>query len=90
VGWVRTAAARVTRLATMARPVRWMAWARKGPATAALRRLAEALDLRLVVALAPEETDGAAAPEVPPSLVRLGRTRRFRQGSKRQAARPAA
>ena len=52
---------------------------RGNPTTTALRRLAEALDLRLVVALASEESDGTAAPEVPPSLVRLGRTRRFRQ-----------
>ena len=32
---------------------------RGNPTTAALRRLAEALDLRLVVALAPDEADGA-------------------------------
>ena len=52
---------------------------RGNPTTAALRRLAEALDLRLVVTLAPED-DGAATPaEIPASLVRLGRTRRFRQ-----------
>src|ERR1700723_492388 len=47
---------------------------RGNPTTAALRRLAEALDLRLLVTLAPDEadgTEGAAAPEVPPSLVRL-------------------
>jgi transcriptional regulator with XRE-family HTH domain len=64
---------------------------RGNPTTAALRRLAEALDLRLVVALAPEESDGEesdgrAAPEVPPSLVRLGRTRRFRQAVTGMAA----
>ena len=66
---------------------------RGNPTTAALRRLAEALDLRLVVTLAPEsdgaaapESDGAAAPEVPPSLVRLGRTRRFRQAVTGMAA----
>jgi transcriptional regulator with XRE-family HTH domain len=52
---------------------------RGNPTTAALRRLAEALDLRLVVTLAPEESDRAATPRVPASLVRLGRTRRFRQ-----------
>jgi transcriptional regulator with XRE-family HTH domain len=52
---------------------------RGNPTTAALRRLAGALDLRLVVALAPEESGGTAAPEIPASLVRLGRTRRFRQ-----------
>src|SRR5580700_11999233 len=58
---------------------------RGNPTTAALRRLAEALDLRLVVTLAPE-SDGVAAPEVPPSLVRLGRTRRFRQAVTGMAA----
>jgi transcriptional regulator with XRE-family HTH domain len=52
---------------------------RGNPTTAALRRLAEALDLRLVVALATDEADGAVAPEIPASLVRLGRTRQFRQ-----------
>ncbi len=53
---------------------------RGNPTTAALRRLAEALDLRLLVTLAPDGGGrGGAAPEVPPSLVRLGRTRRFRQ-----------
>jgi len=52
---------------------------RGNPTTAALRRLAEALDLRLVVTLAPQEDGPAAAPQIPPSLVRLGRTRRFRQ-----------
>jgi transcriptional regulator with XRE-family HTH domain len=51
---------------------------RGNPTTAALRRLAEALGLRLVLTLAPDEAE-AAAPEIPPSLVRLGRTRRFRQ-----------
>jgi transcriptional regulator with XRE-family HTH domain len=59
---------------------------RGNPTTAALRRLAGALDLRLVVALAPEEPDGTATPEVPPSLVRLGRTRRFRQAVTAMAA----
>jgi hypothetical protein len=39
-----------------------------------------------VVALAPEESDGAAAPQVPASLVRLGRTRRFRQAVTAMAA----
>ena len=52
---------------------------RGNPTTAALRRLAEALDLRLVVTLAPDEAGPAAVPQIPPSLVRLGRTRRFRQ-----------
>ena len=51
---------------------------RGNPTTAALRRLAEALGLQLVVTLAADEAE-ATAPEIPPSLVRLGRTRRFRQ-----------
>jgi transcriptional regulator with XRE-family HTH domain len=56
---------------------------RGNPTTAALTRLAEALGLRLVVTLAPEESAAAgagasAAAEVPASLVRLGRTGRFR------------
>jgi transcriptional regulator with XRE-family HTH domain len=59
---------------------------RGNPTTAALRRLAEALDLRLLVTLAPDEAGGAAAPQVPPSLVRLGRTRRFRQAVTGMAA----
>ena len=58
---------------------------RANPTTAALRRLAEALDLRLVVTLAPDEASGQpgapmpAAPPMPASLVRLGRTGRFRR-----------
>ncbi len=58
---------------------------RGNPTTAALRRLAEALDLRLVVTLAPDEATGQpgapmpAAPAMPASLVRLGRTTRFRR-----------
>jgi len=58
---------------------------RGNPTTAALRRLAEALDLRLVVTLAPDEATGQpgapmpAAPPMPASLVRLGRTSRFRR-----------
>jgi transcriptional regulator with XRE-family HTH domain len=59
---------------------------RGNPTTAALRRLAGALDLRLVVALAPEESGATAAPEIPASLVRLGRTRRFRQAVTAMAA----
>jgi len=55
---------------------------RGNPTAAALTRLAEALGLRLVVTLAPaaaEEGSAAAdAPGIPPSLVRLGRTDRFR------------
>ena len=56
---------------------------RGNPTTAALQRLAEALGMRLVVALVPDhegqESASAAAAEVPASLVRLGRTSRFRQ-----------
>jgi len=52
---------------------------RGNPTTAALARLAEALGMRLVIALVPDgATTTASAPEVPPSLVRLGRTARFR------------
>lgn len=52
---------------------------RGNPTTAALARLAEALGMRLVIALVPDgATTAASAPEVPPSLVRLGRTARFR------------
>jgi transcriptional regulator with XRE-family HTH domain len=63
---------------------------RGNPTTAALARLAEALGLRLVVALIPEEEsqpDGVAVPpEVPASLVRLGRTARFRRAVTAMAA----
>jgi transcriptional regulator with XRE-family HTH domain len=63
---------------------------RGNPTTAALRRLAEALDLRLVVTLAPDETAGEAglpsAPPTPASLVRLGRTSRFRRSVTAMAA----
>jgi transcriptional regulator with XRE-family HTH domain len=56
---------------------------RGNPTVTALTRLAEALGLRLVLTLVPVEESrpagGAAAPEVPASLVRLGRTPRFRQ-----------
>jgi transcriptional regulator with XRE-family HTH domain len=56
---------------------------RGNPTTAALARLAEALDLRLVVTLVPDEASepvGApVAPTMPASLVRLGRTSRFRR-----------
>ncbi len=56
---------------------------RGNPTTTALTRLAGALGLRLVITLVPDEggehdrTSGS--PEVPASLVRLGRTPRFRQ-----------
>ena len=56
---------------------------RGNPTATALTRLAGALGTRLVITLAPEEgSRGAgqpAPPEVPASLVRLGRTPRFRQ-----------
>ena len=54
---------------------------RGNPTTAALARLAEALGLRLVVTLEAGEEDGPAsgAPGIPASLVRLGRTARFRR-----------
>jgi transcriptional regulator with XRE-family HTH domain len=57
---------------------------RGNPTTAALTRLAEALGMRLVVSLVPgEEQAGAAvSPEMPASLIRLGRTARFRQAVK--------
>jgi len=53
---------------------------RGNPTTAALTRLAEALGLRLVVTLGPAEEGSATAyaPGIPASLVRLGRTDRFR------------
>jgi transcriptional regulator with XRE-family HTH domain len=55
---------------------------RGNPTTAALTRLAGALGMRLVITLVPDEAGQRAAgpaPEVPASLVRLGRTTRFRQ-----------
>ncbi len=56
---------------------------RGNPTTTALTRLAGALGLRLVIALMPDEDSQQArepaSPEVPASLVRLGRTARFRQ-----------
>ncbi len=54
---------------------------RGNPTTAALARLAQALGLRLVITLEDGEQDAPApgTPGVPPSLVRLGRTPRFRQ-----------
>ena len=56
---------------------------RGNPTTAALTRLAEALGLRLVVTLVPNEDSeqavASASPAMPASLVRLGRTVRFRQ-----------
>jgi transcriptional regulator with XRE-family HTH domain len=54
---------------------------RGNPTTAALGRLAEALGLRLVIMLEAGEQDAPApgAPGIPASLVRLGRTPRFRR-----------
>jgi transcriptional regulator with XRE-family HTH domain len=53
---------------------------RGNPTTAALARLAEALGLRLVITLESGEEDAPApgVPGIPASLVRLGRTARFR------------
>jgi transcriptional regulator with XRE-family HTH domain len=60
---------------------------RGNPTTAALTRLAEALGLRLAVTLIPDEEGRAAAsPEMPASLVRLGRTARFRRAVRAMAA----
>jgi transcriptional regulator with XRE-family HTH domain len=56
---------------------------RGNPTAAALARLAGALGMRLVITLEPDEGGqpawGSGTPEVPASLVRLGRTARFRQ-----------
>jgi transcriptional regulator with XRE-family HTH domain len=54
---------------------------RGNPTTAALTRLAEALGMKLVVTLVPgeEQAGTAASAPTPASLVRLGRTARFRQ-----------
>lgn len=56
---------------------------RGNPTATALDRLATALGMRLVITLAPGEDGGrgrqAGSPAVPASLVRLGRTARFRQ-----------
>jgi transcriptional regulator with XRE-family HTH domain len=64
---------------------------RGNPTTAALARLAEALGMRLVVTLVPEEAGGQQsgpppAPPMPASLVRLGRTDRFRRSVTAMAA----
>jgi hypothetical protein len=56
---------------------------------AALARLAEALGMRLIITLVPDEDSQQAAgpsPAVPASLVRLGRTARFRQAVKAMTA----
>jgi transcriptional regulator with XRE-family HTH domain len=56
---------------------------RGNPTTTALTRLAGALGMRLLVTLEPDEDSQQAkrarSPEVPASLVRLGRTARYRQ-----------
>jgi transcriptional regulator with XRE-family HTH domain len=56
---------------------------RGNPTTAALARLAEALGMHLVITLGPDEDShqagGPAPPSVPASLVRFGRTARFRK-----------
>jgi transcriptional regulator with XRE-family HTH domain len=56
---------------------------RGNPTATALTRLAGALGMRLVITLVPDEDSHRArepaSPEVPASLVRLGRTARFRQ-----------
>jgi transcriptional regulator with XRE-family HTH domain len=58
---------------------------RGNPTTTALTRLAGALGMRLVITLVPDEDSRQARqpapPEVPASLVRLGRTARFRQAA---------
>jgi transcriptional regulator with XRE-family HTH domain len=63
---------------------------RGNPTAAALTQLAAALGMRLVIALAPDEEGSPArdpaAPDVPASLVRLGRTARFQQASRAIAA----
>jgi transcriptional regulator with XRE-family HTH domain len=56
---------------------------RGNPTATALTRLARALGMRLVITLIPDEDSQPARepapPEMPASLVRLGRTARFRQ-----------
>jgi transcriptional regulator with XRE-family HTH domain len=53
---------------------------RGNPTLTALSQLAAALDMRLDVSLVPADAEAAAPPAaVPMSLVRLGRTDRFRQ-----------
>lgn len=63
---------------------------RGNPTATALTRLAAALGMRLVITLAPDEdsrpASEPASPGVPASLVRLGRTARFRQAVTGMAA----
>jgi transcriptional regulator with XRE-family HTH domain len=58
---------------------------RGNPTTSALSQLAGALGMRLEITLAPARHDPQSGPdpatEIPASLVRLGRTRRFRQAA---------
>ncbi len=58
---------------------------RGNPTTTALARLAGALGMHLVITLVPDEENQRPAPPpapaVPASLVRLGRTARFRQAA---------
>jgi transcriptional regulator with XRE-family HTH domain len=63
---------------------------RGNPTITALTRLAGALGMQLVVTLVPAEQSQhagpSASPQTPASLVRLGRTARFRQAVKVMAA----
>jgi transcriptional regulator with XRE-family HTH domain len=62
---------------------------RGNPTTTALTRLAGALGMHLVITLVPAEQSQPgppASPPMPASLVRLGRTARFRQAVKVMAA----
>jgi transcriptional regulator with XRE-family HTH domain len=63
---------------------------RGNPTITALTRLAGALGMQLVVTLVPAEQSqragSSASPQMPASLVRLGRTARFRQAVKVMAA----
>src|SRR5450432_2369286 len=59
---------------------------RGNPTVTALSQLAAALGMRLVITLDPVGADSPSAPdataEIPASLVRLGRTRRFQRAAK--------
>jgi transcriptional regulator with XRE-family HTH domain len=58
---------------------------RGNPTITALARIAEALNMKLDITLTPRDEDrqahASASPEIPASLVRLGRTARFRQAA---------
>src|SRR5215471_1900869 len=64
---------------------------RGNPTVTALSRLASALGMRLVITLAPADGTSPATPDTPPplpaSLVRFGRTSRFRQATQAMAHR---